>query len=287
MKKLARNNFSKPEIKTLSIKNSEISTQYITNNKTEESNLQFDKTELASEIEKWKQSKNSTTDITKFRNYPNINEFNSNFEQLPQHLAETQKNAIMSRINQEKYNSWKQITLVKKDKIDNELEKQQRKDLIMNQLENLKREKEAQQKLHGEISENKNHNKKPVVLNLSSNLASKKIMMKISSFVSQTSNIWTKEQKKLLNKYISLFFDWLEVNDESIKNFMSESIAQVILYLVSCNIGISKTDFINNLKPDVKTNRNKPKIENIKKLLCYPLLKGAFKTVLENAQQCS
>jgi len=65
---------------------------------------------------------------------------------------------------------------------------------------------------------------------------------------------------------------------------MSESIAQVILYLVGCNIGISKTDFINNLKPDVKTNRNKPKIENIKKLLCYPILKRAFKEILAKAE---
>jgi len=271
------------------MKNSEISTQYITNNQTEESNLQFDKTELACEIEKWKQSKNSTTDLSKFRNYPNINEFNSNFKQLPQQLAETEKNAIMSRINEEKYNSWKQITLNNKDNINSELEKQQRKDLIMNQLESLKREKEALNRQHNEISESNNNNlektKKPIVLNLSSNLASKKIMMKISSFAFQVSNILTRDQKKNFNRYVSLFFDWLEINDESIKNFMSESIAQVILYLVACSIGISKTDFINNLKPNVKTNRNKPKIENIKKLLCYPLLKGAFKTVLEKAQQ--
>jgi len=74
------------------------------------------------------------------------------------------------------------------------------------------------------------------------------------------------------------------LNNHAIKEFMSESIAQVILYLVACNIGINKKDFINNLKPDVKTNRNKPKIENIKKLLCYPILKGAFKEILPKVQ---
>merc|ERR1712226_809238 len=122
----------------------------------------------------------------------------------------------------------------------------------MSQLDSLKKEKEEQQQ------------KKPVVLNLTSNLASKKIMIKISTFAAQVQNILSKEQKHKFNQYIGSFIDWLELNEESIKNFMSESIAQVILYLVACNIGISKTDFINNLKPDVKTNRNKPKIENIK-----------------------
>jgi len=109
-------------------------------------------------------------------------------------------------------------------------------------------------------------------------------MIKISSFAAQVQNILSTEQKHKFNQYISLFIEWLELNEESIKNFMSESIAQVILYLVACNLGISKTDFINNLKPDVKNNRNKPKIENIKKLLCYPVLKGAFKYVLEKSQ---
>jgi len=109
-------------------------------------------------------------------------------------------------------------------------------------------------------------------------------MIKISSFAAQVQNILSKEQKHMFNQYISLFVGWLEQNEESIKHFMSESIAQVILYLVACTIGISKADFIHNLKPDVKTNRNKPKIENIKKLLCYPVLKGAFKYVLEKAQ---
>merc|ERR1712226_274624 len=194
------------------------------------------------------------------------------FKQLPKHLIEAQKTAIMNRISQEKYNNWKQITMENKDKIVNDLDKKQRKELIMSQLDSLKKEKEEQQQ------------KKPVVLNLTSNLASKKIMIKISSFAAQVQNILSTEQKHKFNQYISLFIEWLELNEESIKNFMSESIAQVILYLVACNLGISKTDFINNLKPDVKTNRNKPKIENIKKLLCYPVLKGAFKYVLERAQ---
>merc|ERR1712226_406384 len=194
------------------------------------------------------------------------------FKQLPKHLIEAQKTAIMNRISQEKYNNWKQITMENKDKIVNDLDKKQRKELIMSQLDSLKKEKEEQQQ------------KKPVVLNLTSNLASKKIMIKISTFAAQVQNILSKEQKHKFNQYISSFIDWLELNEESIKNFMSESIAQVILYLVSCYIGISKTDFIKHLKPDVKTNRNKPKIENIKKLLCYPVLKGAFKDILERAQ---
>merc|ERR1711976_849036 len=124
-------------------------------------------------------------------------------------------------------------------------------------------------------SYNLTHNKKPTVLNLTSNLASKKIMTKISSFSAQVTNILTKEQKRYFNKFVDLFFDWLELNNDCIKEFMSESIAQVILYLVACNIGINKKDFINNLKPNVKTNRNKPKIENIKKLF-LPYLEKCF-----------
>lgn len=110
-----------------------------------------------------------------------------------------------------------------------------------------------------------------ICLNLESNLASKKIMLKISSFSSQMKDKFTSEQKKEFNKYIKRFLNWLELNEDSIKGHMSDSLAQVILYLVSSKIGISKKDFIANLKPNVKTNRNKPKVENIKKLLCYPM----------------
>jgi len=62
-----------------------------------------------------------------------LNETYQAFKQLPQQQVELQKNAIMSRISQEKYNNWKQITIENKDKIDNELDKQQRKENIMNQ----------------------------------------------------------------------------------------------------------------------------------------------------------
>jgi len=109
-------------------------------------------------------------------------------------------------------------------------------------------------------------------------------MIKISSFATQVRGILTIEQKNRFNQLITLFFNWLELNDELIKNYMSESIAQVILYLVACTIGIGKTDFIKHLRPDVKNNRNRPKIDNIKKLMCYPVLKGAFKKILESAQ---
>merc|ERR1712194_65803 len=99
----------------------------------------------------------------------------------------------------ENYNNWKQITIENSKKVDNELEKQQRKNLIMDQLESLKREKEALNKQYNEIYENSSNNlektNKPAVLNLSSNLASKKIMIKISSFASQLSNKLTRDQK--------------------------------------------------------------------------------------------
>jgi len=62
---------------------------------------------------------------------------------------------------------------------------------------------------------------------------------------------------------------------------ISESISQVLLFLISSQIGISKKDFIQKLRPDVKSKRNLPKIENIKKLNCYPHMKKGFKQILE------
>jgi len=62
-----------------------------------------------------------------------LNETYQAFKQLPQQQVELQKNVIMSAISQEKYNNWKQITIQNKDKIDNELDKQQRKENIMSQ----------------------------------------------------------------------------------------------------------------------------------------------------------
>jgi len=207
MKKLADNSFVKPEIKPLSLKKidtvsttfSETNCQNTTICQNGGSNLNFCciKTKLAHEIEKLQQNKQ--TDCSKFSNYPNFSQLHNALRQLPQSLVETQKNAIIDQVNLENYNNWKQITIENSKKIDNELEKQQRKNLIMDQLESLKREKEAFNKQYNEISENNSFNlektKKPVVLNLSSNLASKKIMTKISSFASQVSNILTRDQK--------------------------------------------------------------------------------------------
>jgi len=277
MKKLSKDSFSKPENRVLSNTNfetnqvSDFNTQ-CTNFQAGQTNSQFDRTELDSEIAKWNQSNNGNSNITQFSNYPNFNQLYQTFKQQPHNITDCQRTTINS--SQQKYNNWKQITVQNQNAIENELEQQQRKELIMSQLDKLEKEQEAQLQL----------SKKPAVLNLSSNLASRKIMIKISSFASQVRSILSTEQRNKFNQYVSLFFDWLELNNESIKNYMSESIAQVILYLVACNIGISRTDFIKHLRPDIKNNRNRPKIDNIKKLICYPILKGAFKNILENAK---
>ena len=80
---------------------------------------------------------------------------------------------------------------------------------------------------------------------------------------------------------MNIFCGWLELNEEKVKGHVSESVAQVMLFLVSSRIGVSKKDFITNLKPNVKAKRNLPKIENIKKLHCYVLLKKTFKKIIE------
>lgn len=54
-----------------------------------------------------------------------------------------------------------------------------------------------------------------------------------------------------------------------------------MLLLVCGKIGVSKMDFVGNLKPSVKAKRNLPKIENIKKLHCYPILKKVFRDNVE------
>merc|ERR1712232_1249642 len=74
MKKLSKNSFSKPENKVSNtnsetIEISDISTQS-TNVQTGETNSQFDRAELASEIAKWDQSQNRSFNITNYSNYP-------------------------------------------------------------------------------------------------------------------------------------------------------------------------------------------------------------------------
>lgn len=61
------------------------------------------------------------------------------------------------------------------------------------------------------------------------------------------------------------------------KGVVSESVAQVMLLLVCGQIGVSKKEFLGNLRPGVRGKRNLPKIENVKKLHCYPVLKKVFR----------
>lgn len=181
---------------------------------------------------------------------------------------------IKAKINEEKYNNWKQICIENQEK---EIEKKReiRRNEIMDQLNMLSKQKEME-KNKEKVQEEQSLAQKPINLNLESNLASKKITYKINVFAYQMQNKLNIDQKKAFNNYIAYFLAWLEKNEELIKGFMSDSIAQVILYLVCGTIGVSKIDFISNLKPNVKSNRNKPKVENIKKLLCYPILKKAL-----------
>merc|ERR1712178_288435 len=281
MKKYAEGSFQKPNFRHLNLKKidtastscSQEGDEPTSPRQIEDNSLKLITTNSENETEILQQKTDTNQVLDNYSYNQNANQLSSDFNQLPEQSTNVQ---IIDREDLRNCNNSTENTT----KIDNELEKQQRKELIMDQLESLAKQKEALQRKYNQISEmnsyNLTQNKKPTVLNLTSNLASKKIMTKISSFSAQVTNILTKEQKRYFNKFVDLFFDWLELNNDCIKEFMSESIAQVILYLVACNIGINKKDFINNLKPNVKTNRNKPKIENIKKLLCYPIWKSAF-----------
>jgi len=282
MKNFAEGSFKKPQFRPVNLKKidtvsttcSEDHDYDTTPCQTEENSLKFISTNSANKAEILQQKIDQNSNLDKYSNAQSFSQLHNSFKSD----TENKENCNNSTLN----------TTENTNKINNELEKEGRKKLIMDQLESLAKQKEELQRKYNMVSEissnNSAQNKKPTVLNLVSNLASKKIMIKISSFSAQVTNILTKEQKAKFNQFVDLFFDWLQLNNHAIKEFMSESIAQVILYLVACNIGINKKDFINNLKPDVKTNRNKPKIENIKKLLCYPILKGAFKEILPKVQ---
>ena len=116
-----------------------------------------------------------------------------------------------------------------------------------------------------------------ITLNLGSKLMAGRILCKISSFETQMMNVWTKGQRHEFRKLISKICQWLELHEDQLKGHVSESVAQVMLFLVCGKLGISKKDFVQNLKPNVKAKRNLPKIENIKKLHCYGLLKKVFR----------
>merc|ERR1711976_970524 len=162
--------------------------------------------------------------------------------------------------NKESYNNLRQATFHETNKIENELEKPQKQYNQMDIMERFTRHQQELQRQYNQISEENNQklaqNSEPAVLNLCSSLASKKIMVKISSFAAQVTGILTREQKQQFNTYVSLIFNWLELNNHAIKEFMSESIAQVILFLVACKIDIKQKDFIKHLKPDIKNRRN-------------------------------
>jgi len=117
-------------------------------------------------------------------------------------------------------------------------------------------------------------------LKLNSNLVSKKILTRIMNFRLQMQDKFTQEQYETFEKHISILMEWLEQSSDIVEVYVSDSIAQCILFLVSTKIGVKKSVFITNMRPNIKNIRNKPKIENIKKLQCYPLLKKAYIDIL-------
>jgi len=149
--------------------------------------LDFDTTK--SEIFQQKTDTNSDLDKSKNGNCPSFGQ-----------LHDSLKSNVIDRENKENCNNFTQATTENTNKINNELEKEQRKQLIMGQLESLAKQKEELQRKYSLVSDTSSYNlaptKKPVVLNLVSSLASKKIMTKISSFSAQVANILTKEQKR-------------------------------------------------------------------------------------------
>merc|ERR1711976_688374 len=125
--------------------------------------------------------------------------------------------------NKESYNNLRQATFHETNKIENELEKPQKEDIIKDQMERFAKHQQELQRQYNQISEENSYklaqNSEPAVLNLCSSLASKKIMVKISSFAAQVTGILTREQKQQFNTYVSSIFNWRELNNHAIKEF--------------------------------------------------------------------
>lgn len=129
---------------------------------------------------------------------------------------------------------------------------------------------------------NINNSQKKIHQITESKLLSGRILYRIKIFESQMNKEFDQNQKNQFYNYLSQICEWIQLNEDKLKGFYAESIAQVMLFLVCSKIGVSKKTFIENLKPNVKSKRDLPKIENIKKLNCYSMMKKVFQQIAFN-----
>jgi len=82
------------------------------------------------------------------------------------------------------------------------------------------------------------------------------------------------------NNHISKIIDFVTENNKKFKGFKADSIADAILLIIGTHIGIGKSIFLKNLRPDTRLTNSR--ITEIKKFTCYLPLKKFFVESLTN-----
>lgn len=108
------------------------------------------------------------------------------------------------------------------------------------------------------------------------------ILLRVSSFHQHLKGKLTVVQSQEFNKLIKQMISYIEQIDETIKGYRADSIADSLLLLVGSQVGVSKSDFLKNLKIGEKVTGGR--INEIKKFHSYKHLKKGLKAIL--AKKC-
>merc|ERR1711976_152246 len=103
------------------------------------------------------------------------------------------------------------------------------------------------------------------------------ILSRVSSFQQHLKGKLSMKQSQEFNILIKQMIEYIELIDETLKGYRADSIADALLLLVSSQIGVSKTDFLKNLK--VGQRATVGRINEIKKFYSYRHLKKGLKAI--------
>lgn len=80
------------------------------------------------------------------------------------------------------------------------------------------------------------------------------------------------------NQLVKGLLGYIELIDETVKGYRADSIADALLLLIGSQIGVSKTDFLKNLRIGERFTAGR--INEIKKFHSYRHLKKGLKAIL-------
>lgn len=105
------------------------------------------------------------------------------------------------------------------------------------------------------------------------------IGMRVAKFMKSMQRILSDQQLNDFAELCNKIFDYIELEESTFKGFRGDSLADALLLLVGSQVGVTKKDFLQNLK-DTKCVPSR--LTEIKKFLCYRNLKAGLVSILKN-----